>query len=142
MLEEKVFTWSRHGIQHSNEDDLSGLHRLTVQAQTQQVFQGRIDPYAPRWHQVAPLQELLETAVKAAGPDGRLITTELIIRGVPVTEVDYQHKNKPHTLALIGFSNEVRGDSSLLDVERMVLYGLITLLVLVLLVGAAVYMLR
>jgi len=142
LLEEKVFTWSRHGIQHSNEDDLSGLHRLTVQAQTQQVFQGRIDPYAPRWHQVAPLQELLETAVKAAGPDGRLITTELIIRGVPVTEVDYQHKNKPHTLALIGFSNEVRGDSSLLDVERMVLYGLITLLVLVLLVGAAVYMLR
>ncbi|MFL5804199.1 MAG: protein kinase domain-containing protein [Roseiflexaceae bacterium] len=142
LLEEKVFTWSRHGMQHFNEDDLSGLHRLTVQAQTQQVFQGRIDPYAPRWHQVAPLQELLETAVRAAGPDGRLITTELIIRGVPVTEVDYQHKSKPHTLALIGFANEVRGDGSLLDTERMVLYALIAVLALVVLVGVVVYLLR
>ena len=75
---------------------------------------------------------------------GQCITssTELVIRGVPITEVDYQHKSKPHTLTLIGFNNEVRGDSSLLDIERMVLYGLIALLVLVLLVGAVVYMLR
>jgi hypothetical protein len=142
LLEEKIFTWSRHGMQHFNEDDLSGLHRLTVQAQVQHVFEGRIDPYAPHWGQIAPLQELLETAVQAAGPDGRLITTELIIRGVPVTEVDYQHKSKPHTLALIGFSSEVRGDGSLLDTERMALYGLIGVLVLVVLVGVLFYVLR
>jgi serine/threonine protein kinase len=142
LLEEKVFTWSRHGMQHSNEDDLSGLHRLTVQSQMQQVFQGQVDPYEPRWHQVTPLQELLETAVRAAGPDGRIITTELVVRGVPVTEVDYQYKGKPHTLALIGFGNEVRGDSSLLDIERMVLYGVIALLALVVLVVGGALLLR
>ncbi len=142
LLEEKVFTWSRHGMQHSNEDDLSGLHRLTVQSQMQQVFQGQVDPYEPRWHQVAPLQELLETAVRAAGTDGRIIATELVVRGVAVTEVDYQYKGKPHTLALIGFGNEVRGDSSLLDIERMVLYGVIALLALVVLVVGIGFVLR
>lgn len=138
LLEEKVFTWSRRGMQHSNEDDLSGLHRPTVLTQLQTVFQGKIDPYEPRWNQVAPLQELLETAVQAAGPDGRIIATELQIRGVAITEVDYQVKNKPHTLALIGFNNEVRGDSTLLDIERIILYGLLGLVALAAIVAIIV----
>ena len=67
LLEEKVFTWSRHGMLHSNEDDLSGLHRLTIQTQAQQVFQGPIDPYEPRWSQIAPLQELIPLELQRVG---------------------------------------------------------------------------
>jgi hypothetical protein len=142
LLEEKMFTWSRHGMVHSNADDLSGLHKLTIQTQAQPVFEGRIDPYEARWHQIAPLQELIETAIRAAGADSRLITAELAIQGVPVTEVDYQYKNKPHTLTLIGFNNEVRGDSTLFDMERLALYIAIAVLALVLAVGGGLYMLR
>jgi hypothetical protein len=125
---------------HSNEDDLSGLHRLTIQAQAQQVFQDRIDPYEPRWSQIAPLQELIEAAIKAGGPDSRLLTAELTIRGAPVTEVDYQYKGKPHTLTLTGFNNEVRGDSTLFDTERALLYALSAVLALVVLIGVVLYL--
>jgi serine/threonine protein kinase len=131
MLEEKVFTWSRQGRIYMNEDDLTGLHQLTIRTQAQEVFQGRIDPYETNWYQIAPLKELLEQAINGGGPDTRLITAELIIRGVPVTEVDYSYKGKPHSLTLIGFGNEVRGDSALFDRERAILYGVIVLLVLI-----------
>ncbi|MBK9712082.1 MAG: protein kinase [Kouleothrix sp.] len=134
MLEEKVFSRSRHGRAYFNEDDLTGLHRLTIQAQVQEVFHGRIDPYEPHWSQVAPLKDLLEEAIKGGGADSRLITADLVIRGVPVTEVDYNLSGKPHSLTLIGFGNEVRGDSSLFDRERALLYAGIVLLILVVVV--------
>lgn len=139
LLEEKVFTWSRQGRVYFTEDDITGLHRLTVQAQAQQVFQGRIVPHEGRWYQVAPLKELLEEAIKGGGQDSRLITTELLIRGVSVTEIDYPYKDKPHSLALIGFDNEVRGDFSLFDIERARLYAVIALLVVVLVVVLVVF---
>jgi serine/threonine protein kinase len=130
MLEEKVFTWSRQGRRYLNEDDLTGLHKLTIQTQAQEVFQGRIDPHDARWYQVAPLKELLEEALRGGGPDSRLITAELIIRGVPVTEIDYRYKEKQHSLTLIGFNSEVRGDSTLIDVERAILYvGILALVI-------------
>jgi hypothetical protein len=134
MLEEKVFTWSRHGRRYLNEDDLTGLHKLTIQTQAQEVFRGRIDPYEARWYQVAPIKELLEEAIKGGGADSRLITADLLIRGVPVTEIDYRYKAKQHSLALLGFNSEVRGDSSLFDVERAILYAGIALLIIIILV--------
>jgi eukaryotic-like serine/threonine-protein kinase len=134
MLEEKVFTWSRHGRRYLNEDDLTGLHKLTIQTQAQEVFQGRIDPYEARWYQVAPLKELLEEAIKGGGDESRLITADLLIRGVPVTEIDYRYKEKQHSLALLGFNSEVRGDSSLFDIERAILYAGIALLIVIVLV--------
>jgi eukaryotic-like serine/threonine-protein kinase len=134
MLEEKVFTWSRHGRRYLNEDDLTGLHKLTIQTQAQDVFQGRIDPYEARWYQVAPLKELLEEAIKGGGADSRLITADLLIRGVPVTEIDYRYKEKQHSLALLGFNSEVRGDSSLFDIERAILYAGMALLILIVVV--------
>ncbi len=134
MLEEKVFIWSRHGKIYFNEDDLTGLHQLTIRTQAQDVFQGLIDPYETNWYQIAPLKELLEQAINGGGPDTRLITAELIIRGVPVTEVDYSYKGKPHSLTLIGFTNEIRGDSALFDRERALLYAGIVLLALITLI--------
>jgi eukaryotic-like serine/threonine-protein kinase len=74
---------------------------------------------------------LVEQAINGGGPDTRLITAELIIRGVPVTEVDYSYKGKPHSLTLIGFANEIRGDSVLFDRERALLYAGIVLLALI-----------
>ena len=134
MLQEQVFTWSRQGRIFFTEDDITGLHKLTIQTQAQPVFEGRIDPYEPRWYNIAPLQELLEEAIKGGGPDSRLVAAELIIRGVPVTEVDYRDNGKPHSLTLIGFDNEIRGDITLIDLHRAALYALIMALVLVLLI--------
>lgn len=134
LLEEKFFVWSRFGMQHSNEDDLSGLHRSTVLGQAQEVYSGKIDPFDQRWRQAAPLQELLETAIQAAGKDGRIINAELTIRAVPITEIDYEFKNKPHTVAIIGFENEVRGDVTTIDLERMILYAAVVILTILLLI--------
>lgn len=132
LLQEKTFTWSRRGRLYTNEDDISGLHKMTLETQAQEVFKGKIDPYDTRWRQVVPLQEVLENAVKDAGNDTRIIAAELIIRGTPVTEVDYHFNKKPHTLSLIGFGDEVRGDSMLYDIQRIALYAVIAVLVIVL----------
>ena len=76
----------------------------------------------------------VEEAIKGGGADSRLITADLLIRGVPVTEIDYRYKEKQHSLALLGFNSEVRGDSSLFDVERAILYAGIALLIIIVLV--------
>lgn len=133
MLQEKFFNWSRHGRLYFNEDDVAGYQKLAIQTQAQEVFHEQVDPYEARWYQVAPLKELLEEAIKGGGPDARLIAAELIVRGTPITEVDYQYRNKPHSLALVGFKDEVRGDWTLIDLERAALYVAIAVLVLVLL---------
>ena len=134
MVEEKFFTWSRHGRAFFNEDDLTGLHKLTIQAQAQEVFQGRIDPYEARWYQIAPLKELLEEAIKGGGTDSRLLVADLSIRGAPVTELDYELDRKPHSLTVIGFGNDIRGDSALYDRQRALLYAVIAVLVLLVVV--------
>lgn len=134
LLEEKLFSWSRHGKLFFSEDDLTGLHQLTIRTQAEEVFSSRIDPYEAHWYQVAPIKELLEEAIPGGGADGRLITAELVIKGVPITEVDYTYKNKPHSLTLVGFNNEIRGDSALFDRERAILYGGMILMALVALI--------
>jgi serine/threonine protein kinase len=134
MLQEKFFMWSRQGKLFFNEDDVADYQKLAVQTQSQEVFRGPIDVYEARWYQVAPLKELLEEAVKGGGADARLISVELAIKGVPITEVDYRTGDKAHSLALIGFSDEVRGDLSLYDLERGALYAAIAVLVIAILV--------
>jgi serine/threonine protein kinase len=134
MLQEKIFTWARHGRQYLNEDDISGLHKLTIESQAQEVFRDQIDPYAGGWYQVAPLKELLEEAIKGGGADTRLIAAELVIRGVPVTEVDYQFKGKPHSLSIIGAKDVIRGNLTLIDIERAALYAAIAVLAVALVV--------
>jgi hypothetical protein len=132
LLEEQVFTWSRRGKLFLNEDDLSGLHQQTIQSNVELVFEGPIDLRDPRWYQVAPLKEMLEQAATEGGGESRAIAADLLIRGAPVTEVDYQYRNKPHTLTLIGFNNLIRGDLSLYDTERMILYTIIVVMAIVL----------
>lgn len=138
MLQEKVFTWSRHGRAFFNEDDIADYQKLVVQTQAQQVYASEIDAYEPRWYQIAPLKELLETAINGGGPDARLIAAELTVKGVPVTEVDYKLKEKAHSLALVGFKDVVRGDFSLFDLERGALYALIAVLAVALVIALIV----
>ncbi|KAB8142585.1 protein kinase [Chloroflexia bacterium SDU3-3] len=134
MLQEKVFTWSRHGRVFFNEDDVAPYQKLAVQTQLQEVFRREIDAFEARWYQIAPLKEMLEAAINGGGQDARLIATELIIRGVPLTEVDYKLKEKSHSLALIGFKDEVRGDLALYDLERITLYVMVGVMFLTLLI--------
>ncbi|MEM8529290.1 MAG: protein kinase [Chloroflexota bacterium] len=134
MREEQAFTWSRHGRAYFNEDDITGLSKPTLEEQLQQVYQSRIDPYESRWHQIAPLHELIEEAIKGGGDNTRLITAELTIRGVPVTEVDYQHSNAPHSLTIIGFKDEIRGDWTVIDISKLIPYAVIAVLMLILLI--------
>jgi serine/threonine protein kinase len=130
MLREQFFTWSRHGRLYMNEDDIGGLHKLTLETQLEQVYQTRINPHDPSLHQVAPIHEMLEQAINGGGADSRLIAAELTIRGVPVTEVDYPYRNKSHSLALIGFKDVVRGDLTMVDLERLGLYIAVAVLLL------------
>lgn len=132
LLEEQLFTWSRRGKLFLNEDDLSGLPVRVIQANAEQVFEGPIDLRDPRWYQVAPLKEILEQASNEGGGESRAIAADLIIRGVPVTEVDYQYRNATHTLTFIGFQNLIRGDLSLHDHERMLLYTVIVVMAIIL----------
>ncbi len=139
LLEEKVFDWSRRARAYFNEDDLSGLHKPTLQAKALKVFDGPISLREGHWYQVAPLKEIIEEAQRSCGDDTRIIAAELTIRGVPVTEVDYRFRDQPRTLAFIGFDNTLKGDSTLYDVERLVLYVIILIMALIL---AAILVLR
>ena len=52
----------------------------------------------------------------------RPIAAELIIRATPVTEVDYVYAGRAYTLTVVGFPNVVRGNWTLYDVERIIIY--------------------
>ncbi len=138
LLEEMFFTWSRSSRAFFNEDDLSGLDKRAVQRSVQPVFAGRIDPKDAQWYQVGPLKELIEEAVKGGGPDSRLLAADLAIRGAPVTELDYRYNDKPHTLMLLGFNNQIRGDVALYDVERILLYVIIVVMVIAIAVALTI----
>jgi eukaryotic-like serine/threonine-protein kinase len=110
LLYEQTFTWSRRGRIYFNEDDLSGLPLRTVARHAQQIFRSAIDPHDPRWHATPPLRELLVAAVNGGGPDSQAVAADLIIRGVPMTEVDYVSGKSLRSLTLIGFENRPHMD--------------------------------
>lgn len=136
LVEELVFTWSRRARLWQNTDDIEALPVLALQRRAEPVYDAPINPYEGRWHSVAPLAELLRAAIADAGEDTRLVAAELSIRGVPITEVDYQLNDAAQTLAIIGFDNEVVGDWTLLNPERILLValGVIVALIIVALV--------
>jgi len=122
-----------------NTDDLEGLPQLALQQRSEQVYHAPINPYEGRWHSVAPLAELLREAIASAGNDSRILSAELHIRGVPMTEIDYRlnEQAKPQRLYLVGFDNQVVGTWALLNPERIVLIVVSLVLVLVI-VGVVV----
>lgn len=132
LIEERTFAWSRTSREVTNEDDMAGLSAQMIRRQAQQVLHQAIDLREGRWYQVAPLTDVLNEALAAAGPDARPVAVELTVSGVPVTEVDYRYGDTPHTLTLTGFDNTVHGDATLYDMQRIVLYVIIVVMALVL----------
>jgi serine/threonine protein kinase len=130
ILEEQTFQWSRYGKQFFNEDDDTGLHKPTLNTQSQLVYHKSVDIHDPQWMQVFALRELVEDTIREENTHVRAIAAELIIKATPVTEVDYELNKRQHTLSIIGFNNIVRGDWSLYDVERILLYATVAILVI------------
>ena len=137
LMEQQVFTFSRRGRLWQNTDDLEGLPVRAIESRAEQVYQGEIDIHDPVWYAVQPMRDLFEEATKAEQDDTRILVAELTIRGTPLTEVDYIFRNKPRTLAIIGFDQNVRGDLSLFDTERMLFAGLLALIAVLALVLVA-----
>ena len=138
LLEQKMFLASRRGRLWQNTDDLEGLPQRTIEQRSEEVFLGAVDVHDPIWHAVQPLHELFEEATKLERDDTRIIESELTIRAAPVTEVDYTLRNKPRTLAVIGFDQGIKGDLSLLDTERLLFVAaavVIVVLVMILLLS-------
>ncbi len=130
MLEEQYFQWTRYGKRFFNEDDTTGLHLRTLESHAQVVFSEPIDLSDPRWRQVAPLREMMTEATREEGDLVHAIDAELIIKATPVTEVDYVLNNNRRTLTVVGFQNILRGDMQLYDIERIILYATVAVLVI------------
>jgi eukaryotic-like serine/threonine-protein kinase len=139
VMEYQVFQFSRRGRLWQNMDDMEGLPHRVIEKRAEQVFSGEIDVHDPIWHAVQPLHDLFQEAVGVEQDDTRIVISELQIRATPVTEVDYTFRDMPRTLAIIGFDDNVRGDLSLVDTERVLVAALIAV-VLVLAAMLAVVM--
>lgn len=138
LVEELVFTWSRRAKLFEHSDDIEDLPRFAISKRREPVFAGQINPYEGRWHSVAPLAELLRTAIAEAGPETRIITAELTIEGAPITEIDLMLDEQSRRLYFVGFDNELIGDWSLLNPERLVLVAIITILALLALLAITI----
>jgi serine/threonine protein kinase len=132
LVEQSVFQFSRRARLWQNTDDIEGLSQRVLEQRSEAIFQGEIDPHDPAWHSVPALQELLAEATADLDDDTHIMVCELTIRGVPVTEVDYSYRDKPRTLAIVGFDEKVRGDLSLVDTERILLIALAVALLIAL----------
>ncbi|WP_129631409.1 protein kinase domain-containing protein [Candidatus Oscillochloris fontis] len=130
QAKEQVFTYARRAKEWQNSDDIEDLPQLAVKKRIESVYSARIDPYAGQWYSVAPLADMLKKAVEDAGDDTRLIAAELKIRGTTITEMDFLLEEKPQRIYLVGFDNELFGDWSLFNPERMALAGLAAFLTL------------
>jgi len=135
LVEELTFTWSRRAKVFENTDDIDDLPQLALKRRLEPVFSGPINPYEGRWHSVAPLAELLRAAIAEAGDDTRMLTSELKIQGATITEMDFLLDEKPQRLYLVGFDNELIGDWSLLNPERLVLAGVVAILAILAIVA-------
>ncbi|MBX0328184.1 protein kinase [Oscillochloris sp. ZM17-4] len=137
IVEEQVFTYARRAKAWSNSDDIEDLPQLAIKERLEPVFSAPITPYEGRWHSVSPLAELLRASIAEAGEDTRLASAELKIQGATITEMDFLLDEKPQRLYFVGFDNELIGDWSLLNPERMALAALAAALLLLTLIAVA-----
>lgn len=125
LVEEHILTWSRRVCIWNNTDDIEELPRLVLQKRAVPIYEAPINPYQGHWHSVKPLGDMLKEAIADVKSEHtRLIDAELSIRGVPVTDVDFQMNEddkKRYRLYLVGFDNEVVGSWALLNPERVLL---------------------
>ncbi len=139
IVEEQVFTCSRRARLWENTDDLEGLPILALQKRKEQVYSVAVNPYEGYWHSIAPLAELLRAAIADVANDTRLIAADLRIKGTPITELEYKLNDKSHRLYFVGFDNELIGDWSLINPERVALVTIFSVLALVIVMIVVVW---
>jgi serine/threonine protein kinase len=139
LVEEQRFTWSRRARLWENSDDIEDLPQLAIKRRLEQVYSAPINPYDGRWHNVSPLAEVLRNAIEQAGADTRLLAAELTIKAAPITEMDFHLVEKPQRLYFVGFDNELIGDWSLLNPERIALAALAGVLALIALTAVLLF---
>ncbi len=138
IVDEHIFTYARRAKAWHNTDDIEDLPQLAIRKRLEPVFSSQITPYEGRWHSVAPLAHLLRASIAEAGEDTRLVAVELKIRGATITEMDFLLDEKSQRLYFVGFDNELIGDWSLLNPERIALAVLAGILLLIALVASAI----
>ncbi len=141
IVEEQVFTYARRAKEWHNTDDIEDLPQLAIKKRLEPAFSAPINPYEGRWHSVAPLAELLRASIAEAGTDTRLAAAELKIQGATITEMDFLLDEKAQRLYFVGFDNELIGDWSLLNPERIALAAVSAALLLIALVAVAFFFL-
>jgi Serine/threonine protein kinase len=141
VTEEQVFVWSRRHKLWENTDDMTDLPEKALLKRAEPVFSSEIDLFEGRWQSVAPLAELLKAAVDEADEHTRITHAELSISGATLTELDFVLNDKPGRLLLVGHENEVLGDWSLYNFERIALVALGALFVVIVLIWLASWML-
>lgn len=141
IVEEQVFTYARRARVWENSDDIDDLPQLAIKKRLEPVYSASVNPYEGRWHSVAPLAELLRAAIAEAGDDTRLVAAELKIQGAPITEMDFLIDEKPQRLYFVGFDNELIGDWSLLNPERLALAVVAAALAIIVLITVIVFVL-
>ncbi len=142
LVEEHVFTWGRSVCLWENTDDLEELPHKAIHQRAEEVYHASINPYEGRWHSVAPLSELLRSAINdVKSEDTRIIKAELHIHGTPLTEIDYHIDEKSYRLFLIGHDNEVVGEGKgwvLLNIDRIIWVVVAVVLLIIVAVAVAV----
>jgi predicted metal-dependent peptidase len=111
------------------------LPQLALQQRAQEVYHATLNPYEGRWHSVAPMAELLREAIAEVDDSTRIKDAELIIRGVPITEIDFSLHNDVQRLYIVGFDNHVVGTWALLSPKRMIVAAVVIVGALSLLIG-------
>jgi len=139
IVEEYVFTYARRVEVWRGTDDIEDLPQLAIKKRLEPVFSSQITPYEGRWHSVAPLAELLRASIAEAGEDTRLGSAELKICGATITEMDFLLDEKSQRLYFVGFDNELIGDWSLLNPERIALAALAGVLLLIAFIAVATF---
>lgn len=125
LLEERAFAWSRRISTLQKTDDIEELPQLALQQRAQEVYHATLNPYEGRWHSVAPMAELLREAIAEVDDSTRIKDAELIIRGVPITEIDFWLHNDVQRLYIVGFDNHVVGTWALLSPKRMIVAAVV-----------------
>jgi serine/threonine protein kinase len=134
VTEEQVFVWTRRHKLWENTDDLTDLPAKALMKRAEPVYSAEIDLFEGRWQSVAPLAELLKAAVDEADEHTRITHAQLSIQGATLTELDFMLNDNPNRLLIVGHENEVMGDWSLLNPERIALVALGALIAIILLV--------
>ncbi|WP_298817771.1 protein kinase domain-containing protein [uncultured Chloroflexus sp.] len=134
MVEEKVFTWSRWGLEHQNDDDSEGLPaqaQKAIEQRSRKVYEAEIDPYDSRWHSVSSLSKLINESIDRVEDEKnmKLIRAHLQITGSMITEIRGLLDDQECELYLIGPERILISTIPLVSFERIMLVAALTLLI-------------